>query len=401
MWHPAPTWTSGQLRRIIEVTLTFLPLQSFFHSFHHSSVWKDWVLQANRLIVSNCWQFFLTVQLHPPICLSIQVILEFLNGVSCVFICMIWYFIFAWNNVSYLCNINVLYLCDITFYILLPAVKSVRVGDTVPGIILLGRSGVKRGMKNSLCVKVWCHCDRLSGMSVMVFPSHRAGCPHGWGGDSLDPPTQVTMHWLVGDICIILRFVFVWCVICICVMWHLNLRNVTFVFVWGDTQPTYTGHHAPASRRCVLHNETQTVTVEYPWWWSCWFWSSSLADSRTSSFFVRYQQKKWYVCRIFWLNFCFQTERLWENKWLTKPSNWESANPLQNCFPPKYLAPWFHCFVILCILTVFQCFLLLCTFLHSNLLLLSNLCQISLPLAASQPWGLLRSTSARIPKAWS
>ena len=181
MWHPAPTWTSGQLRRIIEVTLTFLPLQSFFHSFHHSSVWKDWVLQANRLIVSNCWQFFLTVQLHPPICLSIQVILEFLNGVSCVFICMIWYFIFAWNNVSYLCNINVLYLCDITFYILLPALKSVRVGDRVPGIILLGRSGVKRGMKNSLCVKVWCHCDRLSGMSVMVFPSHRAGCPHGGG----------------------------------------------------------------------------------------------------------------------------------------------------------------------------------------------------------------------------
>ena len=256
-------------------------------------------------------------------------------------------------------------------------------------------------MKNSLCVKVWCHCDRLSGMSVMVFPSHRAGCPHGWGGDSLDPPTQVTIHWLVGDICIILTFVFVSCVICICVMWHLYLWDVTFVFVWGDTQPTYTGHHAPASRRCVLHNETQTVTVEYPWWWSCWFWSSSLADSRTSSFFVRYQQKKWYVCRIFWLNFCFQTERLWENKWLTKPSNWESANPLQNCVPPKYLAPWFYCFVILCILAVFQCFLLLCTFLHSNLLLLSNLCQISLPLAAYQPWGLLRSTSARIPKAWS
>ena len=141
------------------------------------------------------------------------------------------------------------------------------------------------------------------------------------GGDSLDPPTQVTMHWLVGDICIILTFVFVWCVICICVMWHLHLWDVTFVFVWGDTQPTYTGHHAPASRRCVLHNETQTVTVEYPWWWSCWFWSSSLADSRTSSFFVRYQQKKWYVCRIFWPNFCFQTERLWETKWLTKPKS--------------------------------------------------------------------------------
>ena len=131
-------------------------------------------------------------------------------------------------------------------------------------------------------------------------------------------------------------------------MCNLYLWDVTFVIVRCDicicvvdTQPTYTGHHAPASRRCVLHNETQTVTVEYPWWWSCWFWSFSLADSRTSSFFVQYQQKKWYVCRIFWMNFCFQTERLWENKWLTKPSNWESANPLQNCVP-RPLIPLFR-----------------------------------------------------------
>ena len=40
---------------------------------------------------------------------------------------------------------NVLCLCDIAFYIL-PPVNSVRVvdKDRVPGIILLGRSGVKR-----------------------------------------------------------------------------------------------------------------------------------------------------------------------------------------------------------------------------------------------------------------
>ena len=95
--------------------LLFFPLQSFFHSTHHSSVWKDWVLQANRLIVSNCWQFFLTVQLHPPICLSIQVFLEFLNWISCV----IWYFIFAWNNVQ-ICVILMFCICVIshfTFYL--------------------------------------------------------------------------------------------------------------------------------------------------------------------------------------------------------------------------------------------------------------------------------------------
>ena len=160
-------------------TYFFFPLQSFFHSIHHSSVWKDWVLQANRLIVSNCWQFFLTVQLHPPICLSIQCFWSSWMGFH-VFL-FVWYdtsYLREIYNVSYLCNTNVLYLCDITFYIL-PAVNSVRLVDRVPGIILLGRSGVKRGLKNSLCVKVWCHCDHWFGMSVMVFPSHRAGCPHG------------------------------------------------------------------------------------------------------------------------------------------------------------------------------------------------------------------------------
>ena len=46
---------------------------------------------------------------------------------------------------------NVLYLCDITLYIL-PAVNSVRVvdKDRVPGIILLGRLGVKTGMTKFL-----------------------------------------------------------------------------------------------------------------------------------------------------------------------------------------------------------------------------------------------------------
>ena len=194
-------------------------------------------------------------------------------------------------------------------------------------------------------------------------------------------------------------------------MCNLYLWDVTFVIVRCDicicivdTQPTYTGHHAPASRRCVLHNETQTVTVEYPWWWSCWFWSSSLADSRTSSFFVQYQQKKWYVCRIFWMNFCFQTERLWENKWLTKPSNWESANPLQNCVP-RPLIPLFRNSLYSRGVSVFSTPLYFfafkpLTFVKSLPDLFSLGCLSALPCPHPLP-ALLWSTSAGIPKAWS
>ena len=127
----------------------------FNHSFIHFTILQFEKTECCKQIV---WLFQIAdnfswlcncILLH--ICLSIQVFLEFLNGVSCVFICVTWYFIFAWNYVSYLCNMNVLYLCDITFYIL-PAVNSVRVvdKDRVPGIILLGRSGVKTGMTKFL-----------------------------------------------------------------------------------------------------------------------------------------------------------------------------------------------------------------------------------------------------------
>ena len=160
-------------------------------------------------------------------------------------------------------------------------------------------------------------------------------------------------------------FVFVWCDICICEMWHLYLYGGL-----PDPPTQVTTHRLVGDAYCIMRRKPLLSNIPdgghadsgHPLWQTQGHLHSLFNINRRNDTFVE----------------SFEWTFVSKQKDCERTSGWQNhrTENLQILFKTAYLAPWFHCFVILCILAVFQCFLLLCTFLHSNLLLLSNLCQI-------------------------
>ena len=188
-------------------------------------------------------------------------------------------------------------------------------------------------------------------------------------------------------------------------MCHLYLCDVTFVFVWGglpDPPTQVTTHRLVGDAYCIMRRKPLLSNISdgghadsgHPLWQNQGHLHSLFNINRRNDTFVE----------------SFEWTFVSKQKDCERTSGWQNhrTENLQILFKTAYLAPWFHCFVILCILAVFQCFLLLYTFFSFKPLtfvkslpdLFSLGCLSALPCPHPLP-ALLWSTSAGIPKAWS